>query len=529
MLVYANQLWLDTHSIDAPLSVVARWLSRKVARRITAGQLTGEIDVSGKDGMHIRSISAIEAFPQMVCVTLTHPDSDVSGRRWTTEIGIRLPDASSPTELTALLYTNEISTRVSTPVTTSVPRFIRDLVETLQVNVRTQGLEIRELDDESAEAFRHVIFSPQREHTLVVLSPDEAGTYLSDPRRLRDQLLGLGEVIVIPPEADTFWIARVVGRDFVPYRGAVRILYPPRRGETTTRAISKLLTADDIPATASPSAAIQEILSLVVHRTNLPLSWRHLGPAVVREAKLNRLLAAKRAEAKHSGSQAAYIEFLESYVQQLEADVKDGKVDREELEGALERSEEATRELKAKAEALTAQLEMTAPARRPHQVLDGEKDAIAKAVAAAVTNGPTPEDALLIVEMLFGERVVILPEAWQSARDAKSFKYGQRLFELLYILGTTYWAALCAGRPDLEARKPFGAAYAAKESETVAKNKRASKRRTFRYRGVEYLMERHLKIGVKDSPSETIRVHFEWVSGEQCIVIGYCGPHVPFR
>jgi len=39
-------------------------------------------------------------------------------------------------------------------------------------------------------------------------------------------------------------------------------------------------------------------------------------------------------------------------------------------------------------------------------------------------------------------------------------------------------------------------------------------------------MMKHLKIGVKDSPVETIRVHFEWFPEQKKIVIGHCGPHL---
>jgi len=42
-------------------------------------------------------------------------------------------------------------------------------------------------------------------------------------------------------------------------------------------------------------------------------------------------------------------------------------------------------------------------------------------------------------------------------------------------------------------------------------------------------MLKHLKIGTKDSLSETLRVHFEWIAKEGCIVVGHCGGHLPFK
>ena len=40
-------------------------------------------------------------------------------------------------------------------------------------------------------------------------------------------------------------------------------------------------------------------------------------------------------------------------------------------------------------------------------------------------------------------------------------------------------------------------------------------------------MFRHLKIGVDDDPTRTIRVHFHWDGDRQKIVIGYYGEHLP--
>lgn len=75
----------------------------------------------------------------------------------------------------------------------------------------------------------------------------------------------------------------------------------------------------------------------------------------------------------------------------------------------------------------------------------------------------------------------------------------------------------------------FGSAYAAKESESVSNNKEAARKRTFRFAGEDHMMVKHLKIGVKDSSVESIRVHFEWFADRKLIVIGHCGPHIPFK
>jgi hypothetical protein len=137
-----------------------------------------------------------------------------------------------------------------------------------------------------------------------------------------------------------------------------------------------------------------------------------------------------------------------------------------------------------------------------------------------------PDQSLTLISNLFPNRLEILPSAWNSAKDAKSFKHRKELLELLWILGTEYWGGLNNGRSDAEVRSVFGNHYAATESEQVEKNRRARLRRTFDYHGRQVEMMKHLKIGFKQSPSETLRVHFEWDAEARKIVIGHCGKHL---
>ena len=79
----------------------------------------------------------------------------------------------------------------------------------------------------------------------------------------------------------------------------------------------------------------------------------------------------------------------------------------------------------------------------------------------------------------------------------------------------------------LHAKAVFGHnAYAQNESQALSNDGR--RRRTFTYRGRDFLMEKHLKIGVKDSAAETLRIHFEWLADEKRLVVGYCGKHLDF-
>jgi hypothetical protein len=57
-------------------------------------------------------------------------------------------------------------------------------------------------------------------------------------------------------------------------------------------------------------------------------------------------------------------------------------------------------------------------------------------------------------------------------------------------------------------------------------NKALRRQRMFEYEGKSIEMLRHLKIGVGDDLTKTIRVHFHWDADREKIVIGHCGEHL---
>jgi len=89
-----------------------------------------------------------------------------------------------------------------------------------------------------------------------------------------------------------------------------------------------------------------------------------------------------------------------------------------------------------------------------------------------------------------------------------------------------YDAIRAGGKGDAQAGQIFGDGYSARDSEMVENNKRARDLRTFDYGGVPVEMMGHLKLGVKPSNAETIRIHFIWDAEREKVVIGHCGPHL---
>ena len=133
----------------------------------------------------------------------------------------------------------------------------------------------------------------------------------------------------------------------------------------------------------------------------------------------------------------------------------------------------------------------------------------------------------LVSEELCPGHLLVLESAWSSADQAKGFEHGDQLFELLWLLATSYREQKLTGAPDRIAGQIFGgSSYAPRESQTIESNTQARRARTFTYQGKTVEMWQHLKIGAKDSENRTLRIHFCWDEELGQVVIGHCGKHL---
>ena len=133
----------------------------------------------------------------------------------------------------------------------------------------------------------------------------------------------------------------------------------------------------------------------------------------------------------------------------------------------------------------------------------------------------------LVSEQLCPGHLLVLESAWGSADQVKGFEHGDQLFELLWLLATGYREQKLAGAPDRMAGQVFGGKnYAPRESESIERNPKSKRDRTFSYQGKTVEMWQHLKIGAKDSENHTLRVHFCWDEELSQVVIGHCGKHL---
>ncbi len=194
---------------------------------------------------------------------------------------------------------------------------------------------------------------------------------------------------------------------------------------------------------------------------------------------------------------------------------------------AGERDLDEERRRREEAEDARAQLSGKLRAREGRLEGEGQRAELSPIVELIprLVRDPSLTDSLNCIERCFPERVLVLESARKAAAGSAEFRKGHKAFDLLWKLATEYWERLqISGAGDSDAKSVFGSNYAPRESDKLSKG--GKRQRTFDYDGKAVLMEKHLKIGVADNPSDTLRVHFEWVAEEKRIVIGHCGRHL---
>jgi len=536
MLVYANSfLFEPAQGPDQIIQLIAKWVGQRAKSYVDANRLAEGIrELKLKDGSTLTSRATLtedkrRIYPFWFCAQLSHRDERISGRRWITEVGLHQESNGTPIECSLLLKTDEISARVTASIHVTRPKLVEQLIQSCNPLGQTPGLKVKKLTLESASAFLLEVERNERDYPIVVLSTNRDNEYPVTPERLRSILAGLADVVCIPPEEDTFAIEECVGRRFMAFGGAINIVFSGRQGDRRLLYETVLLLPDKIADLVENGNSIEaEILSTITHRTNLPFSWRHISPEKVGQAALRAQLA-QMIERVKAGDQAKelteYIDLLESADQELQSKDKELAC----IRSSYKEKEQEVRSLHAD----IANLKHALSGRQSSD--DGEDSVVEilsplrDSLSEILRGSPSLLQTVELIARLYPDRIVFLESAKASAKesDRGGFHQGAKAVDLLLKLATEYWQQLADGKSDQQAKAVFGQnTYAANEASAMSND--GKRRRTFIYRGREFLMEKHLKHGVKDSLAETLRIHFEWMAVEKKIVVGHCGKHLNF-
>lgn len=526
MLVYCAHLPLvGTTPIQDVVAAIGEWLSSKTNRSVDSESLlqTHRQDLGSREFIESAILSRTNG--TTLAIRYGHRDRQNKGREWLTDISVL--QASGGLECSVLLHTRESSAKAFVPVQTTRPRVVDTILNRCKLNSNACGGRVLELTESDVQAFESIARETDRTYPIVQISSRPDGTFCPDPKDLSRILVGVADVVIIPPSVDTFSLAKMLGAHMCPYNGAVNILWPPVRSDGELIVPSSRLLAVDIEEMGRVGKTpIGELLGLVCSRTNAPYARRHTSVESVHTATLRVSLEHAQRFASEESKE------LNELIRQVDADQRDEiaryKAELASVEGEFSALASRFDEERAANETLKHQLtelSSKAPTVQSASLTEAER----RILATAVTGLTDLEHALQVIQILYTDRVVVLQSAWESAKDSKKFIYVNEAFVLLQKLVNEFYLLMLNGKGDLEARTVFGTAYAARESESVENNKRATALRVFTFGGKQVQMMRHLKIGTKPSKHETFRCHFHWDSQSRRVVIGHCGQHLDHK
>jgi hypothetical protein len=540
MLVYANTLTFRGAGAEAPVfKAIGAWLKEQLGFGLHPDQLRSEgehVGTRGEVRAKLRILVTAEESPQLYSWVLKFADEKVKGRQWTTEVGVKV--LGDVLDLSCVVKTDEHSTLVASPVGASQPRLIRYVAANIakakdaDFDVSVPGVELKNVgpDRDSYVALEAEIERKDRNGPIVLVSPTKDGRYLVNTADLQEKLTGLAQVVQISPEFNSYAMAGVLGEGRSAWGGAINLSYPPTPMGVVR---GRLFLADTINGWGDTQLSrISHVLAWVTSNTNIPRLYGHIRPEGVMQLSLRRRMAAARERsaqmsaaqlrqeleqaAKQAAEQAKNLDDVWNECIQLEGRISLYKDELESAQDELAKKDFTIQSLKDQL----------------GRAGDDSTSAVnAERLVAIVSRKapPSPLECIELIEVLYGDRCVILASARSSAEKASQFMFGRELLDLLNRFVTTFRSALMEGG-DNQARNIFGKSeYAANESETVMNSKSLKRKRMFEYEGKHVEMFRHLKIGVADDVTKTIRVHFCWDAGRKKLVIGHCGGHLPLK
>ena len=211
MLIYVNNFrCIGTDSFNDVMKSICGWLKRSSRNYISIGDLLKN-NSYGFNKSYVRTYLADKSEPKTYSIMYTHPDKDVKGRQWITEIGI--VKYEDHTFVTILLQISDISTFVSSHPIATRPVLVSFLKDNCKLDEKTIGISPIGIESNEIHTLREEIFRQERNYPMVLISQCD-GKYLTNENKLQQQLIGLAQVFILKSSVNSWKMEEIIGRRF---------------------------------------------------------------------------------------------------------------------------------------------------------------------------------------------------------------------------------------------------------------------------------------------------------------------------
>lgn len=316
MLIYVNQFKLRDTNINTVFRTISGWLKTVTGLHFNYESLktNSEKEINK---MWVRTFSAIDNQPNMYSILFTHPDREIKGRQWITEIGIK--EEENEILFSLLLETSEISTQVKNIPVTTRPRLISYIKKNIELDINTIGLSVKKINNDIYyfKSLKYEILNKNRNYPIVLISStsnDEK--YLIDPDKLQDQLLGLAQVYILDENINSWELEGILTKNYSAWDGAINIIYPSYKKEFC---YNKLFSRSNLNNLIDQKIhIIREILSHITHITNGINKKKHFSPTDVRAKRQRDKTIILKGKFQNLSNNDEYKELAEEAFKELE-------------------------------------------------------------------------------------------------------------------------------------------------------------------------------------------------------------------
>lgn len=149
-------------------------------------------------------------------------------------------------------------------------------------------------DVDSYRALLAEIERPNRDCPIVLASPTMDGHYLINSKELQERLVGLGQVVQVCRDFNSYEMAEVIGQHRSAWSGAVNVIYTSSQ---TGKVRNRHFRADEILVWGDKqNERISQLLAWVTNNTNVLRLRKRVRPEGVTQLALRRRLQALHAE-----------------------------------------------------------------------------------------------------------------------------------------------------------------------------------------------------------------------------------------
>ena len=531
----------------------------------------GGLTSSGISFLCTRALFEDSPIPKAWVMEYDEPDQRTRFRHWHTCIGLISGDSGCcQINLKISYYT--IPGYVGRPLPDpdpNIPRLARSLF-TLKdyqacIGDTVVNTSCTHLTCDNFNEFAEELQNPQRELPLILVATDEYGNFpIHDVDSLATSLMGIANVYALN-EADgrlkamkfnlfnydetaykygcarsTLWIYRP-GVDLTNPEGAHDHFYFKaeqlnRYGREITKVLnrslarsftkgkSEVLTTDDIDwlerrkAMASLRKRMAELQDNAVSEAEREAERAHaltLKSSKETIAALKELLKGEVEERKTWQGLANEYATANEELQQRIDDAKDDESEAQVLEGKISSLQYRLEQERDRADRSATKLR--------------ELEKTAQAIEAFTQIPESPYESLSLFDRLWPTRAVVLPEAYDSAKE-----YGQgsavETWKLLTAIATVLWRLKFEENAGGNLTRRFQDETSIEIARTELKLTKANADfmhlRQRRYNGKVIDITPHVK-GKGNSKFDPLRIHFAFDDDNRKIVIGHCGRHLP--